>query len=71
VLGRIRPFFSRMGPGAPALFDGIRVEAHVARNKLGGSGRVAAWRALVDSRFPAPAAPAARPLALPIAASNS
>jgi hypothetical protein len=71
VLGRIRPFFSRMGPGAPTLFDGIRVEAHVARNKLGGSGRVAAWCALVDSRFPAPAASAARPLALPIAASNS
>jgi len=71
VLGRIRPFFSRMGSGAPALFDGIRVEAHVARNKLGGSGRAAAWRALIDSRFPVPAPPAARPLALPIAASNS
>ena len=71
VLGRIRPFFSRMGPGAPALFDGIRVEAHVARNKLGGSGRAAVWRALVDSRFPAPAPPASRLLALPIAASDS
>jgi hypothetical protein len=70
VLGRIRPFFSRMGPGAPALFDGIRVEAYVARNKLGGSGRAAVWRALVDSQFPAPAAPASKPLALPIAASD-
>ncbi|HLK87469.1 MAG TPA: hypothetical protein VKT27_13260 [Candidatus Binataceae bacterium] len=48
VLGRVRPCFSRSAPGAPALFDGMRVEAYVARNKLGGSGRAAAWRALVD-----------------------
>ena len=55
VLGRIRPFFSRTAPGAPALFDGMRVEAYVARNKLGGSGRTAAWRALFDSTSPASA----------------
>ena len=48
VLGRIRPFFSRTAPDAPALFDGMRVEAYVARNKLGGSGQAAVWRALVD-----------------------
>jgi hypothetical protein len=54
VLGRIRPFFSRTAPGAPALFDGMRVEAYVARNKLGGSGQAAAWRALVDVTSPAP-----------------
>jgi len=71
VLGRIRPFFSRTGSGAPALFDGIRVEARVACNKLGGSGRAAVWRALVDSRFPAPAPSMARPPAPPIAASDS
>ncbi len=53
VLGRIRPFFSRTAPGAPALFDGMRIEAYVARNKLGGSGQAAAWRALVDSTSPA------------------
>jgi len=69
VLGHIRPFFSRRGPGAPALFDGMRVEAYVARNKLGGSGRAAAWCALVDSRFPAPASPASRRIAPPVAAS--
>jgi hypothetical protein len=74
VLGRIRPFFSRTAPGAPALFDGIRVEAYVARNKLGCSGQAAAWRALVDPTAPAPTsfpptAPAlispARPIAAP------
>ncbi|HVA40848.1 MAG TPA: hypothetical protein VNF49_09295 [Candidatus Binataceae bacterium] len=63
VLGRIRPFFSRTAPGAPALFDGIRVEAYVARNKLGGSGQAAVWRALVDSTSPAPTS-----CAIPIAA---
>jgi hypothetical protein len=56
VLGRARPFFSRTAPGAPVLFDGIRVEAYVARNKLGGSGQAAAWRVLVDptSALPTP-----------------
>jgi hypothetical protein len=58
VLGRIRPFFSRTVPGAPALFDGMRIEAYVARNKLGGSGQAAVWRALVDSTSPASAFPA-------------
>ncbi len=48
VLGDARPSFSRTAPGAPTLFDGIRVEAHVARNKLGGSGQTAVWRAMAD-----------------------
>jgi hypothetical protein len=61
VLGRILPFFSRTAPGAPALFDGIRIEAHVARNKVGGSGQAAVWRALVDSTSPASTS-SARPL---------
>jgi hypothetical protein len=58
VLGRIRPCFSRTAPGAPALFDGIRVEAYVARNKLGCSGQAAAWRALVDPISFVPTSPA-------------
>jgi recA bacterial DNA recombination protein len=53
VLGRARPFFSRTAPGAPVLFDGIRVEAYVARNKLGGSGQAAVLRMLVDPTSPA------------------
>lgn len=73
VLGRIRPCFSRTAPGAPALFDGMRVEAYVARNKLGGSGQAAVWRALVDPTsfaptFPAPTTHAPTSLATPIAA---
>jgi recA bacterial DNA recombination protein len=48
VLRGARPAFSRMAPGAPALFDGIRIEACVARNKLGASGQTASWRAMVD-----------------------
>ncbi|HVB78735.1 MAG TPA: ATPase domain-containing protein [Candidatus Binataceae bacterium] len=75
VLGRIRPFFSRMAPGAPALFDGMRVEAYVARNKLGGSGQAAVWRALVDSTASASTSPASAPTpafsATPISASVS
>ncbi|MGH7913521.1 MAG: ATPase domain-containing protein [Candidatus Binataceae bacterium] len=68
VLGRIRPFFSRTAPGAPALFDGIRVEAYVARNKLGGSGQAAVWRALVDPTSPVQTSPA-MPIAAPASAS--
>jgi hypothetical protein len=71
VLGRVRPFFSRMAPGAPALFDGIRIEAHVARNKVGGSGQAAVWRALVDSTFPVSAPPAPTSPVMPIVASVS
>ncbi|HZZ08483.1 MAG TPA: hypothetical protein VFE43_08055 [Candidatus Binataceae bacterium] len=56
VLGRARPFFSRTVPGAPTLFDGIRVEAYVARNKLGGSGQAAVWRVLVDPTSSMPTA---------------
>lgn len=52
VLRGARPAFSRVAPDAPALFDGIRIEACVARNKLGASGQTASWRAMVD---PSPA----------------
>jgi hypothetical protein len=48
VLRGAQPLFSRGIPGAPALFDGIQVEARVMRNKLGGSGQTTSWQALVD-----------------------
>ncbi len=62
VLSSAQPLFSRIAPGAPALFDGIRVEARVMRNKLGGSGQTASWQALVDPSCPeiAMAAPATK-----------
>jgi hypothetical protein len=30
------------------LFDGIVIEARVARNKLGGSGGIATWKTAID-----------------------
>ncbi|MGH7984866.1 MAG: ATPase domain-containing protein [Candidatus Binataceae bacterium] len=41
-----RAGFSRSHPKAPILFDGLELEAHVARNKLGGSGGTITWKAL-------------------------
>ncbi len=49
TLRRERACFSRLWPGAPALFDGLLLEARVARNKLGGSGQSAKWKAVTDS----------------------
>ncbi|MGH7931865.1 MAG: ATPase domain-containing protein [Candidatus Binataceae bacterium] len=46
VLNCRRACFSRAAANAPALFDGLEVEARVARNKLGGSGGAATWKAL-------------------------
>jgi len=40
--------FSRLAPGSPVMFDGIAVDAIVARNKMGGTGRRARVRALID-----------------------
>lgn len=48
MLSRNRACFTRASGGAPALFDGLTVEAQVVRNKLGGSGGAAIWRALAD-----------------------
>jgi hypothetical protein len=48
MLSRRRACFSRASSGAPALFDGLMVEARVMRNKLGGSGGAATWSALAD-----------------------
>jgi hypothetical protein len=54
VMNRIQPCFSRTAPDSPVLFDGMRIEAYVARNKLGGSGETAEWRSLVDPSPPEP-----------------
>jgi hypothetical protein len=48
MLSRNRACFSRTCSGAPMLFDGLTIEARIARNKLGGSGGSATWMALAD-----------------------
>jgi hypothetical protein len=45
---RAETTFSRLAPGAPVMFDGLAVDAMVARNKMGGTGRRVRVRALVD-----------------------
>ncbi|MGH7924594.1 MAG: ATPase domain-containing protein [Candidatus Binatus sp.] len=40
--------FSRLAPGSPVMFDGLAVDAMVARNKMGGTGRRVRVRALID-----------------------
>lgn len=56
TLTRNRACFSRAGNGAPALFNGLTVEARVTRNKLGGSGDTAVWSAMADPPLvPSPA----------------
>ena len=45
---RAETTFSRLAPGAPVIFDGLAVDAMVARNKMGGTGRRVRVRALVD-----------------------
>jgi len=45
---RAETSFSRLAPGSPVMFDGLAVDAMVARNKLGGTGRRIRVRVLVD-----------------------
>jgi hypothetical protein len=45
---RAETSFSRLTPGSPVIFDGLAVDAMVARNKMGGTGRHVRVRALVD-----------------------
>jgi hypothetical protein len=45
---RAETSFSRLAPGSPAMFDGLAVDAMVARNKMGGTGRHVRVRALID-----------------------
>jgi hypothetical protein len=48
AVSRAETSFSRLAPGAPAMFDGLAVDATVARNKMGGTGRRVRVRALID-----------------------
>ena len=43
-----RALFTRSGPYCPTLYDGLEIEAFLARNKLGGSGGRGRWRTLID-----------------------
>ena len=45
---RAETSFSRLAPGSPVMFDGLAVDAMIARNKMGGTGRHVRVRALVD-----------------------
>ena len=45
---RAEASFSRLAPGSPVMFDGLAVDAMVARNKMGGTGRRVRVRALID-----------------------
>ena len=45
---RVETSFSRLAPGSPVMFDGLAVDAMVARNKMGGTGRHVRVRALID-----------------------
>jgi hypothetical protein len=49
TLRRERACFSRLGPGAPALFDGLVLKAYVTRNKLGRSGQTAKWETVTEA----------------------
>ena len=48
AVSRAETSFSRLAPGSPAMFDGLAVDATVARNKMGGTGRRVRVRALID-----------------------
>ena len=48
TLRRERACFSHFRRGAPALFDGLLLEACVTRNKLGGSGQTAKWKSVIE-----------------------
>src|SRR5208283_5069489 len=45
---RAEASFSRLAPGSPMMFDGLAVDAMLARNKMGGTGRRVRVRALID-----------------------
>jgi hypothetical protein len=47
-MSKLRASFSRMNPSGPALFDGVRIEAAVERNKLGLFGDRAQLFAAID-----------------------
>ncbi len=49
TVSRVESTFSRLASGSPVMFDGLAVDAMVARNKMGGTGGHARVRALVDT----------------------
>jgi hypothetical protein len=48
TLRRERACFSHSWRGAPALFDGLLLEACVMRNKLGGLGQTVKWKSVIE-----------------------
>jgi hypothetical protein len=48
-LRRERACFSRLRPAGPALFEGLRLEACVTRNKMGSSGQTVKWETAMDA----------------------
>ncbi len=48
AMNRVEASFGSTASGGPAVFDGLELEARVARNKFGGSGGQTVIRALVD-----------------------
>jgi hypothetical protein len=44
-----RACFKRLSPVGPALFEGVRLEASVTRNKLGRSGQTVKWETTIDA----------------------
>ncbi|HVN26972.1 MAG TPA: ATPase domain-containing protein [Candidatus Binataceae bacterium] len=57
--GRAGIRFSRLTPASPATFEGLSIEAMVARNKVGAMGRRARLEALIDPITADPIAPTA------------
>jgi len=64
VFDHSRACFSRVGPGAPLVFDGFVADLWVARNKLGGSHGAIAWKLTTDPYPPAPSIEANRPVTM-------
>ncbi len=61
-MSKQRASFSRLGANAPALFEGLRIEASVERNKLGLFGDRAQLFAAVDPLFVENSSPIPLPL---------
>ncbi|MGB6553343.1 MAG: ATPase domain-containing protein, partial [Candidatus Binataceae bacterium] len=51
TMNRAGASFSRIRPGAPALFDGLKLEPVITRNKLGGSGAITRIVAAIDPQY--------------------
>ncbi len=51
TMNRAGASFSRIRPGAPTLFDGLRLEPVITRNKLGGSGALTRIVAAIDPQY--------------------